>query len=350
MCGVVERELYGHCAACVAVVEARRYVVVGNVGVGRCHEIHVAVYACKVPHVLPFKIRTVAPSVDTHRDVVVACAQIRAYVELGVGVGTLRVAGIATVYPHHYCAASSVEMQCDAFLVPTFGQREGAAVGAHGVGVEVVGNGGDARRVVLERVAHVVVDGHIVAGHLPVERHGDVVPCAHVNVVGIEVVGFGLHDFPVARVLEFPCAVERHVVGLFGRNPWRVVVGIGLHCRRGSVGNEGGVGTQFAVFKLVLVFNPRVGEDVFGERHAHCGVEFRHDFGLARSRCRGFRLGCRALCLRRERREKHENADKVVFVHMLWYRFFACIVCRCWRIEGKCFMQIYIKKANGKGR
>ncbi len=282
--------------------------MVGNVGRGGSHEIHVAVYACEVPHVLPFKIGTVAPSVDTHRYVVVAGAQIRTYVELGVGVGTLRIACIAAVYPHHYCAACSVEVQCHALLVPSFGQREGAAVGANWVGIEVVGYGGDAWRVVLEWVAHVVVNGNIVARHLPVERHRDVVPCAHVNIVGIEVVRFGLHQFPVACVLEFPCAVERHVVGLFGRDPRRVVVGVGTHCRRGGVGNEGGMGAELAVFKLALVFNPRVGEDVFGKRHAHGGVEFRHDFGLPCCRCCGFRLGCRALCLRREGREKHENA------------------------------------------
>ena len=180
-CSLLQRVVYGQLhvyRACgVALAELRCDVMVAYSHLRSSHEIHVAVDAGEVPHVLTLKIRTVRPAVHAHRYVVLALAHECRHVELGVGVRTLRESGILAVHPYHDGAARSVEVEHYALLLlPALGQVERAAVRTHRVLVEVVVHRLDARWVVVERIAHIVIYRHIIASHLPVERHLDVVP------------------------------------------------------------------------------------------------------------------------------------------------------------------------------
>ena len=72
-----------------------------------------------MPHVLTFEVRTVAPAIYTYRQLVVAA---RSYevgdVELGIGVGSLRVSYVLAVHPNHCCAVNTVEVDEHALVVP----------------------------------------------------------------------------------------------------------------------------------------------------------------------------------------------------------------------------------------
>ena len=52
--------------------------------------------------------------------------------------------------------------------LPALGQGEGAAIRTYGVLVEIVVESGDAGRLVLERIAHIIIYRHIVASHFPI--------------------------------------------------------------------------------------------------------------------------------------------------------------------------------------
>ena len=94
------------------------------------HEIDITVDAAQVPHVLSLKIAAVAPTVDAHRQLVVAPQDQLCDVELGIGVGTLREAGILSVHPHHSGTIETVEMEEHALAIPVLWQTEGAAIEA----------------------------------------------------------------------------------------------------------------------------------------------------------------------------------------------------------------------------
>ena len=213
--------------------------------------------ACKVPHVLTFEIRTVRPAVYAYRHVVLALAYIVGNVELGIRIGALRVTCVLSVHPYHDGAARSVEVEHYALLLlPAFGQVERAAVRTHRVLVEVVVHRLDARRVIVERIAHIVIYRHIITSHLPVERHLDVVPSRYVGVVGIEVLCFGLALLPVSCVAELPLAVEQQVVGTLRREPRHGVALVLHHLRCRRVGYECSVCRELLVLKLLLVLHP----------------------------------------------------------------------------------------------
>ena len=221
------------------------------------HEIHVAVDAGEVPHVLTLKVRAVRPAVHAHRYVVLALAHECRHVELCVGVSTLRESGVLAVHPYHDGTARSVEVEHYALLLlPALRQVERAAVRTHRVLVEVVVHRLDARRVVVERIAHIIIYRHIVASHLPVERHLDVVPSRYVSVVGIEVLCFGLALLPVGCVAELPLAVEQQVVGTLRCEPRHGVALVLHHLRCRRVGYERSVCRELLVLKLLFVLHP----------------------------------------------------------------------------------------------
>ena len=59
---------------------------------------------------------------------------------------------------------------------PTLRQVEVTAIGTYRILVEIVLEGCDERRFVLERITYVVVNRNIVSSHLPVERHLEFLP------------------------------------------------------------------------------------------------------------------------------------------------------------------------------
>ena len=103
--------------------------MVGYIGLRCGYKIHIAVYACKVPHILTLKIRAIAPTVYTYRYIVLATTYKRGYIKLGIGVSSLRVASILAVYPNHNGTARTVKVKEHALaLVPTLRQIKCAAV------------------------------------------------------------------------------------------------------------------------------------------------------------------------------------------------------------------------------
>ncbi len=135
------------------------------------HEINIAVDTAEVPHVLSLEIAAVAPAIDAHRELVLACGDVACEVKLRVGISALREAYILSVDPDDGGAIETVKVKKYALAVPTVGQGERAAIEAGGV---VVGNAilreslaGHAEGSALERIAHIGVDGLAIVGHLP---------------------------------------------------------------------------------------------------------------------------------------------------------------------------------------
>ena len=283
--GVVEGKVYVEVTRSIVVLEGRCDVMVGHEGLGRSHEIYIAVDASEVPHVLTLKVRTVAPAVDAHRHVIVALAHKVGHIKFGVGVGALRIASILAVYPHHNGAAGSVEVEKDALvLVPTVRQAEVAAIGTYGVLVEIVVERRDERGLVLEGIAHIIIYGHIISGHLPVERDLELFPRRNIGIIGPEIVFLGLALLPVGGVAELPFAVEQQVVGTIRCEPWILVAVVLLHRGCRGIGHKRGVGLLLAVLKLGLVFYPLV------HKGAYVGLRLHHLFllggtGVSQSRC-----------------------------------------------------------------
>ena len=262
--------------------------MVGDVGLRSGHEIHVAVYSGKVPHVLTLKIRAIAPAVYTYRHIVLATTNKRRNVKLGVGVGTLRVAGILAVDPNHDGAARSVEVEEHALaLVPTLWQCECTAIRAYRVLVEVVVESLDVGRIGLEGESHIIIYRHIIARHLPVERHLDVVPRANVGIVGIEILLLGFALTPVGGVMELPVAVEQQIVGIQWCSPRKTIAFVLLHKLGRRVRYECGASLKLAVLKLGFVLHPSVGEDgsLLCNDTCLCRLALRLD-NLRRPKCR----------------------------------------------------------------
>ena len=157
---------------------------------GSRHKIHVTVYSSQMPHVLSFKIGTVAPAVDTYGELVLTVLGDKTGdVELRVGVSTLAVAYIPSVNPYRRGTVHTVEVEEDALVSPALGQGEGTAVEACGIVVlnaivrpPFAGEG----RIVVERIAHVGIHRCAEACHLPRKGHSDGVPIGVVQACGIE--------------------------------------------------------------------------------------------------------------------------------------------------------------------
>ena len=125
---VVYSQLHRHCCACSVAVERRCDVVVRHEHLRSSHEIYVAVDTREVPHILTFEIRTVAPTIYTYRELVVAGSYEVGDVELGVGVRTLRVAYVLAVHPYHGSAVYAVEMYKHTLVLPCLRNVDGAAI------------------------------------------------------------------------------------------------------------------------------------------------------------------------------------------------------------------------------
>ena len=114
------------------------------------------------------------------------------------------------VDPEIHGAVDAVEVDEDPLAAPLLGQREVAAVGAHGVGLvidRVAALRLDEGRVVAERIGDVGVDGGAVAEQLPRRGDADSLPRRYVERRAVEVGGPLLGAF---RPVEAPHAVEGH--------------------------------------------------------------------------------------------------------------------------------------------
>ena len=195
-----------------------------------CFEIDVAMYAAQAEHVLVLDVRAVAPAIDFNADEVLdARLDVFRHVELGIDIGSLRIAHLLAVHPDIGGAVDAVEVEVDFAAVPRGGHRDGAAVAAHSVGlvhhrvaVLTLDEGGQ----VLEWVGHVGVDGCAVALHLHARGHGYGLPRRGVVRSLVEVDGavFGLRN-----PMELPSAVEHHPEGRVRPKPGLLVGSVALH-------------------------------------------------------------------------------------------------------------------------
>ena len=102
--------------------------MVADICLGGGIKVNIAMYATHAPHILVLEIRGIAKAEHLHSYVVVALAHNFAQVELGIVVGTLRIAHILAVNPHIGCTVNAIEVQHHTLVGPTLGQRKLAAV------------------------------------------------------------------------------------------------------------------------------------------------------------------------------------------------------------------------------
>ena len=261
-------------------------------------EIDVAVDATKVPHVLALDITAVAPAIDAHGELIFSLAEKAGEVELGVGIGALRVADVAPVDPHHASGVEAVEMEEDALVAPVGGQREGATVEARSIvvldarlGMALLGQGW----MIDEGIAHVGIDGIAIARHLPRQGNADLVPALGVARLGDEGIGVGRTLGRAGDIAKLPHTVERQVAAALRGGPGLGVEGHVLaHRLGGSVGDIGGMGCLLVIADLLGIADPgdvearrlvlriAVGHGGDGGLPAEEGQEGRRDHAVVR--------------------------------------------------------------------
>ena len=163
---------------------------------------------------------------------------------------------------------------------PTLRQVEVTAIRTYRILVEVILEGCDERRFVLERIAHIIIYRHIVSSHLPVERYLELLPGRNVCVVSPEIILFWLALLPVGCVVEFPLSVEQEIVGVLRSKPWEFEVVVLLHGGSRRIRHESSVRLFLAILKLSLVFYPFVRKRTYS---CFCLNHFLHFFlGVSR--------------------------------------------------------------------
>ena len=287
--GIAQTEIEGHGRIPIVVGQRRRDVVIVNGGRGHTVEVNVAEDAAHAEHVLTLEIRTIAPTHHLHRQAVLAGAQIGREVIFAHVVRTLTIAHFVTIEPNRGRRIYTAEMNDRAASVPRSREGEGAHIRTHGVdaivraAVVVAGPRHDVRRCVGVRILHIAIDGVVVTEHLPVGRHGNVVPAAHIVAV-FEEIHRALRGF--AHEVELPRAVEREITFAHGHRPRCGVIGlVGQHLALRSVGLISGVSRQAVDGKDRFVFpSGRLdfGFVHFVERHPSRAVLHieRHDLHL----------------------------------------------------------------------
>ena len=141
---------------------------------------------------------------------------------------------------------------------PTLSQVEVTAIRTYRILVEVILEGCDEWRFVLERIAHIIIYRHIISSHLPVERYLELLPGRNVCVVSPEVILLRLALLPVGSIVELPFAVEQQIVGTLRSEPWEFEVVVLLHGSSRRIRHESSMGFFLAILKLGLVFYPFV--------------------------------------------------------------------------------------------
>ena len=163
---------------------------------------------------------------------------------------------------------------------PTLRQVEVTAIRTYRILVEIILEGCDERRFVLERIAHIIIYRHIVSSHLPVERYLELLPGRNVCVVSPEIILVWLALLPVGCVVKFPLSVEQEIVGVLRSEPWEFEVIVLLHGGSRRIRHESSVRLFLAILKLSLVFYPFVSKWTYS---CFCLNHFLHFFlGVSR--------------------------------------------------------------------
>ena len=255
---VAQSEVDRHRGIAIVVAQHISDAMIVDRGRGQTVKVDIAEDTAHAEHILAFEIRTVAPAHHLHRKAVFAGAQIGGKIVFTHIVRALTIAHFVAVEPNRGRRIDATEMNDRAATVPRSRQREGAHIRAHGVDavvrptVVVAGTRHDVRRRVGVRILHIAVDGVIITEHLPVGRHRNVVPAAHIETV-LEEIGRTLRGF--THEVELPRAVEREIAFAHGHRPRRgVVCLVGHHLTFRGIGLESRVPRQAIDGKHRFVF------------------------------------------------------------------------------------------------
>ena len=239
-------------------------MMVAHKCLGGSHQIHIAVYAREVPHVLSLQITAVTPAVDTHSNIVFALVYCCCDVKLGIGIGALRVTYVLPVYPNNGSTVHTVEVYHHTAVCPTLRKRKGTAIATHRIGIVGIFAAcklADIGWIHLKWIAHIHVNGLVVAVHFPTRGYRNIFPSAYIGIIAIEV-GFARQRCRaiIGHIPEFPCPIQTHGHSLLRSYPRFVITGICLHKRCGSIGNVGGMRLLFEVTEHTLVLHPALLE------------------------------------------------------------------------------------------
>ena len=161
---------------------------IGQVRLGPGVEPDLSLDARQPPEVLAFEEAAVAPAVDLEGEGVGALPHRVGDVEFGGQLGPLTVADALAIDPQEEGRLDRAEVQQDALALPWGRKLEVSAVAAHRV--PAVGDVGRVRGLLpVEWVGMVGVNRRAVSVQLPVGRHRDVVPPAHVVLGRLEAHG-----------------------------------------------------------------------------------------------------------------------------------------------------------------
>ena len=193
-------------------------------------KIDVAMYATHSEHVLILDVRAVAPSIDLNTDEVLDTRlDVFRHVELSIDIGTLCVSDLLSVHPNIGGTINSIEVEIDFSAVPRGGNRDGPAITTYCVGFVhdcVALLPPDERRLILNGIGHVGVDGSAITLHLPAGRNGNGLPRRSVEVLLIKV------DWTVFRFrnpVELPLSVQHQPERRVRPKPRLGICGIAFH-------------------------------------------------------------------------------------------------------------------------
>ena len=175
-------------------------------------QLHRTEDAAQSPHVLVFEIAAVAPTIYLHCKSILTFMQIFRNVKLGRRHGVLTISHLFAVDPHIHSRLNTAEMQNDVLRKHLVGGIEEGNVRSHGVSPCVCCPVArrflsDIRTMAHERIVYIYIYRCTVALCLPVARHCNLIPLAHVVVCRLE--AFGTF-FGIRRPAEMPLSVERN--------------------------------------------------------------------------------------------------------------------------------------------
>ena len=155
-------------------------------------ELHLAEDTAQTPHILTLQVRAIAPAIDLDSELVAAFANVFRHVELRRRHRVLAVAHLLTVHPDIEGGMDATKVQNQILREHLLRDIDEGHIASHGVamvvGIPVLRRlSRHAGTVAMERILHVDVDRLAEALQLPVARHLDVIPSAHVKVLTIEI-------------------------------------------------------------------------------------------------------------------------------------------------------------------
>ena len=173
---------------------------------------HVTEDTAHPPEILILDVAAIGPAVDLDGDDVLARLQLARDVELGRHARVLAITHLLAIDPHVIRGVDAGEVQVDFVACPVFRHSKFATIRSDGIALAVRSPGmvvrcfGYARKISLERIRNVRIDGRAVALHLPVGRHRDFFPAGHVIFGLIEIDGTQLGRLDP---MELPPAIQR---------------------------------------------------------------------------------------------------------------------------------------------